>query len=307
VVAVLDDPPRVGLFTSNLKLQIVDQAGRNLGFAPEVMGVGRILRTAPGWIAAATDRHIVVFQASRNAAQRVDVSLVEVTHLSIRPDGFGLLVVQERDRIGRATISGRWVWKLQRKSAIEDVAIGPDGYAAFTDDDGVLTVVDPAGVTVGVVQPQAGDGLNLIEAVEGAPKAVAWMTLARRTQVLRGHDLRGKPLWESPVAWEGWQFQRVGPLALISAADGRAQAFDGAGHLRGQTRAADAPNATFGANARGEPRRVVRQGVHLICSDFDGRVRWRAVCDEPIGPLAVGRDGVAALIGRSLAWFASLD
>ena len=29
----------------------------------------------------------------------------------------------------------------------------------------------------------------------------------------------------------------------------------------------------FGATASGEPRRLARQGVHLICSDFDGRVR----------------------------------
>jgi hypothetical protein len=307
VLTVLDEPSRVGLFSSNLKLQIASTDGQNLGFAPEIMGVGRILRTAPGWIAAATDRHIVVFNAARNAAQKVDLSLVEVTHLGIRPDTFGLLIVQERDRVGRATISGRWVWKLQRKSAVEDVAIGPDGYAAMTDDSGTLTILDPAGVTVGTSQPDPGETLSLIEAVEGAPAAVVWMTLTRRSQVLRGHDLKGRVLWESPVAWEGWQFHRLGPLAMVSAADGRAQAFDGAGHLRGQNKSADGPKDQFGVTPRGEPRRVSRQGVHLICSDFDGRVRWRAVCDQPIGPVAVGSGGVAALIGRSLAWFSGIE
>lgn len=307
VLAVLDEPPRIGLFTSNLKLQLVTTGGENLGFAPEVLGVGRILRTAPGWIAAATDRMIVVYHATRNAAQRVDLSLVEVTHLAIRPDSFGLLVVQERDRIGRATIAGRWVWKLERKSPIEDAAIGPDGYAAFTDDAGTLTALDPAGVTVGTFQGGPDEPLSLIDAVEGAPPAVAWMTLARRAQVLRGHDLRGRVLWETPVAWEGWQFHRIGPLALVSAPDGRALAFDGAGHLRGQSRAADGPKDVFGVTPHGEPRRISRQGVHLICSDFDGRVRWRAVCNEPIGPIAVGRGGVSTLIGRSLSWFSGLD
>ena len=307
VLTVLDEPSRVGLFASNLKLQIVTAEGRNLGFAPEILGAGRVLRTAPGWIAAATDRQIVLFHASRNAAQRVDLSLVEITNLAIRPDSFGLLIVQERDRVGRATIAGRWVWKQERKSPIEDVAIGPDGYSAISDESGLLTVHDPAGLTAGTFQTEPAETLNLIEALDGAPPSVAWITLARSAQVLRGHDLQGRVLWETPVAWEGWQFHRVGSLAVVVAPDGRVLAFDGSGHLRGQGRASAGSNDLFGSTPRGEPRRVFRQGVHLICSDLDGRVRWRAICDEPIGPFAVGQTGVAALIGRSLAWFSGLD
>ena len=307
VLTVLDEPARIGVFASNLKLQIVSAEGQNLGFAPEVLGAGRILRTAPGWIAAATDRQIVLFHATRNAAQRVDLSLVEITHLAIRPDSFGLLIVQERDRIGRATIAGRWVWKQERRSPIEDVAIGPEGYAAVTDEAGVLTVHDPAGLTAGTFQTEPAEPLSLIEAVDGAPSAVVWMTLARGAQVLRGHDLRGAVVWESPVAWEGWQFHRLGRVAVVTAPDGGALAFDGAGHLRAQGRPSDGANDVFGATARGEPRRVSRHGAHLLCADFDGRVCWRAVCEEPIGPVAVGQSGVAALIGRSLAWFSGLN
>ncbi len=288
-------------------MQLVTADGQNLGYAPEILGVGRILRTAPGWIAAATDRQIVLFDAAHGLAQRVDLSLVEVTHLSVRPDTFGLLIVQERDRIGRATPAGRWVWKSERKSPIEDVAIGPDGYSALTDESGALTVCDPAGATVGTFQAGAAEPLGLIEAVDDAPAGVVWMTHARRAQVLRGHDLKGRVVWESPVTWEAWRFLHLGAIAVIAAPDGRALAYDGAGHLRGQSRATDGARDEFGANASGEPRRLARQGVHLICSDFDGRVRWRAVCDAPIGPLGVGRTGVAAFIGRDLAWFAGLD
>lgn len=305
VLSVLDDPPRVALFSSNLRLQLVTTGGENLGFAPDILGVGRIIRTAPGWIAAATDRHIVLFNAVRNAAQRVDLSLVEITHLAIRPDSFGLAVVQERDRVGRATIAGRWVWKHELKSPVEDLAIGPDGYCAITADSGTLTVYDPAGVTAGLYQ--SDEPLCLIEAVDGAPSPVVWMSLARRAQVLRGHDLRGRVVWESPVAWEGWQFLRLGPVAVVTAPDGRVLAFDGAGHLRGQGRGFGNTSDHFGATPKGEPRRISGQGVHLICSDLDGRVRWRAVCDEPLGPIAIGNNGVAAIIGRSLVWFHGLD
>jgi hypothetical protein len=307
VLTVLDEPSRVAVFTSSLRLQIVATDGQNLGFAPEITGTGRILRTAPGWIAAATDRQIVLYHAVRNAAQRVDLSLVEVTHLAIRPDSYGLAVVQERDRIGRATVAGRWIWKQELKAAVEDIAIGPDGYTAVSNDAGVLSILDPAGVTVGTYQAGGVETLSLIDAVEGAPQEVVWMTLSRTAQVLRGHDLRSKVLWESPVAWEGWQFQRLGPIATVSAPDGRVLAFDGSGHLRGQGKAAEGGKFLLAATPLGEPRRVSRQGVHLMCSDLDGRVRWRCVCEEPLGPIAVGRNGVAAVIGRSLAWFQGLD
>src|SRR5262249_52497343 len=138
VLAVLDAPPRIGVLTSANRLQVFDGGGKNLGFVPEILGIGRFLRTAKGWIAAATDRQVTLYDARRNAASRLDLSLVEVTHLEIRPDSFGLAIVQERDRVGRATPAGRWIWKKELRSPVEDLAIGPDGYAALTTDAGQL-------------------------------------------------------------------------------------------------------------------------------------------------------------------------
>ncbi|MEJ7640011.1 MAG: hypothetical protein WKF75_19085 [Singulisphaera sp.] len=126
VLTVLDDPPRIGLISATNRLRLFSAEGRDLGKAPEILGVGRIARTAPGWIAAATDRQIVLYDARRNAAQRIDLSLVEITHLAIHPDSFGLAIVQERDRLGGPP-PGRWIWKRSLKSAVEDLAIGPDG------------------------------------------------------------------------------------------------------------------------------------------------------------------------------------
>ena len=90
-------------------------------------GVGRILRTAPGWLAAATDRQILLCDLKRNTYRSLDVSLVQLTHLAIKPDEFGLALIQERDRIGRLTPAGRWVWKQELRSPVEDLAVGPHG------------------------------------------------------------------------------------------------------------------------------------------------------------------------------------
>ena len=305
VLSVLDDPPRIGLISATNRLRIFTAKGRDLGKAPEILGVGRIARTAPGWIAAATDRQIVLYDARRNSAQRIDLSLVEITHLAIDPDSFGLAIVQERDRLGRATPAGRWIWKRSLKSPAEDLAIGPDGVLALTTDDGQLEVLDASGATIGGFRAEPSEPLLLVAAPEATPDPVAWLTLARRAQVLRGHDLNGRVVWESPLPWEGWQLHRLATIGLVVAPDGRTLAFDGAGRPRGKGRASSDSKDHFGASPAGEAWRVARQGVHLICSDLDGRVRWRAVADGPLGPLAVGRIGVATIIGRSLAWFSA--
>jgi hypothetical protein len=143
----------------------------------------------------------------------------------------------------------------------------------------------------------------LIEAPLDSPPQVAWMTLARRAQLLRGHDLRGQVQWERPIPWEGWSLARLERLAIATAADGRALASDGSGAVLAQSSATGESNDVFYLDPSGWPLRVSRRGVHLICAALDGRVKWRAVVDQPLGPLAAGSPGVAILLGRSLAWF----
>lgn len=303
VLTVLDNPPRIGVITNTNRLQVFTNTGGALGQAPEIIGVGRILRTAPGWIAAATDRMIVLYDARRNGAQRVDLSLFEVTHLIVRPDTYGLAIIQERDRIGRATPAGRWVWTRELRSPVEDLALGPEALTAVSTEDGRILVYDPAGEPFGTYTANPAESLCLVEAPDGSPPGLAWISLARRAQVVRGHRADGRPVWESPIPWEPWQLHRVGPQVIITAPDGRALAYDGTGHPRGQGRA-EASQGLFFAGPNGQVRRIARQGVHLICTELNGRVLWRAVTDEPLGPLAAGPAGAAALLGRSLAWFA---
>jgi hypothetical protein len=306
VLAVLDEPTRVGVITNRNRLVLYTASGGELGEAAEIAGVGRILRTAPGWIVAATDRQIAVHDARNNRSQRLDLSLVEVTHLAIRPDDYGLAIIQERDRIGRCTLAGRWVWKRELRGPVEEMAVGEGALTAITTEDGRLIVFNAAGEPAGEQAVAPPEPLALVAAPAGSPPEVAWLTLARQAQVLRGHRRDGSIAWESPVPWESWHLHGLETLVVVEAPDGRAMAFDGSGHARGQSRA-DSPPGVFFVGPSGEALRVVRQGMHLICSELSGRVRWRAVSEEPIGPLAAGRAGAAALLGRSLAWFPAQD
>lgn len=302
VLAVADAPPRVGVITHSNRLELFATDGRKLGQAPEIDGVGRILRVAPNWMAAATDRRIVLCDLAANTAQRVEISLAELTHLAILPDSYGLGIVQERDRIGRTTVAGRWIWKAELKSPVEELAISPEGSTAVTTEDGQLRVYNPAGVLVGEFAGTAGDPALLFAAPGGS--GVTWVTLARRNQVVRGHAADGSLVWQAPVPWEGWQLHGVGPLAVVVAPDGRSIAYDAGGRVAGQGRADGVPDA-FRLGPGNRALRLVRQGVHLICSDLSGRVAWRAVADAPVGPIASGAPGVAAMVGKSLAWFGS--
>jgi hypothetical protein len=303
VMTVVDDPPTIALFTSPRKLQLFDTTGKKRGEGPDTIGGGRILRASPGWLAAATDRQVVLCDLRRNSFTRLDVSLVQLTHLAIKPDDFGLALIQERDRIGRLTPAGRWIWKQELRHPIEDLALGPQAFAAITTGGGQLQVFDPAGESTVAFTFDASDPPLLIEAPEGSPPGVIWVSLARRAQWVRGHNLRGEVAWERQIPWEGWSLLRLGRFALIAAVDGRALACDGSGAIHGNAAPTDDSNCVFSISAGGEILRVARHGVHLIGATIDGRVRWRAVTEQRAGQMAAGMPGTAVMLGKSLAWF----
>jgi hypothetical protein len=301
VLAVVDDPPRIGVISPTNKLEIFTRKGKLLGAAPEIQGVGRILRTAPGWIAAATDRTIVLCDCRGNTARKLELSLVEVTHLALRPDDFGLAIVQERDRIGRATTAGRWVWKRELRQPVEEIAIGPDGMFALTLEDGSLLIHDAAGNPLPAASPPTGEPMLLQPAPPGSPERVCWITLARRAQVLRGHSADGRKIWESPLPFEAWQMHGAGSQVVVTAPDGRSISYDGSGHARGKSRGTGTTDL-YAAGPRG-PLRVARQGAHLICAEMDGSVVWRSISSVPYGPMGVGAAGVAVMLGKNAAFF----
>ncbi len=302
VLAVLDEPPRIGFITTRNRLQVYTTDGKALGQAPEITGIGRIIRTAPGYLAAATDRCLVLYDAEQNGAQRIDLDLVELTHMVFRPRSFGLALVQEQYRVGRAGLNGRWAWRRELASSIEEIALDRGDRLAATDAEGHLVLFDDEGQPKEITLAAPAEPCLLIEAPERSPDAVSWLALARRLQWLRGLDRNGKVIWEVRLEFEAWQLLRLGPFALVLAPDGRVVAVDGSGKVRGKGQGGDA-KSVYTSGPRGEPIRVSRQGVNLITTDLTGRVLWRTIASSAVGPIGTGRTGVAAMIGRSLAWF----
>ncbi|MFO0956161.1 MAG: hypothetical protein U0800_01700 [Isosphaeraceae bacterium] len=301
-LAVLDDPPRIGFMSTRNRLEIYGADGKALGQSPEITGVGRILRTSPGYIAAATDRNFLLFDARRNGVKKLDLDLVEVTHLAMRPESFGIAFVQEQYRIGRATAGGRWLWRREMPTTVEELALDPSGRLAATLADGRMAIFDDDGTSQEVRLIEPPEPCLLIGSPDRSPEGLSWIAVARRAQWARGLDARGRTLWHQPLGFEAWQLQRLGSIALVLAPDGTAVALDGAGKVRGQARGGES-QSVYAVGPRGEPIRVSRRDVNLLVTDLLGRVLWRSIAPSPLGPLAAGRQGVAAMIGRSLAWF----
>jgi hypothetical protein len=246
---------------------------------------------------------VVAWEASSRRLYRPDVDLVQLTHLVARPEGYGLALVQERDRIGRCSLAGRWVWRRELRAAVEDVAVGPLNLTAFTTDDGRLTIADAAGEDVASTLVGGREPLLLVEAPSaGRASGVAWITLARHEQILRGHSPEGAVVWESPTPWEAWGLQLIGRHLMVSAPDGRLLAYDEKGYLIAQS-GADPTNPVLAVGPGGAPVRLVRRERQLLCEDLSGRTLWRSLGEQPFGPVAGASWGVAALLEKQLVAF----
>lgn len=302
VLAILDQPSRIALLTNTNRLRVFDTSGQPLHEGEALGGVGRILRVAPGWIAAATDRQLLLYEAGANTSQRLDLKLVEVTHLSLRPADFGIAVVQERDRLCRATVAGNWVFRKELDSPVEDLAIGPRGTCAVTTDEGQLCIFDAAGQRLPGPGYQSGEAMAMAAAPIQDPDGIVWVTLARHEQVMRGHRLDGQVGWELPVPWVSWQLIETGRTLLVTAPDGRAMAVDQTGTILAR-RTEESPTGVYGEGVSGIPELLYMQGPNLVCAEVSGRILWRSLLEPGRRPMVVGRAGAAILRGRALAFY----
>ena len=180
VLAVSDNPIRVGVISHTNRLELFGPDGKRLGQAPEIDGVGRIVRTSPGWMAAATDRRLMLCDLRKNLAQRIDLSLAELTHLEIRPDRLRALhrpgdPTGSAGRLRPVGGSGR----PSLKSSVEDLAINDEGFTAITTEDGKLRVFDPAGVSDDRVPGRCLPTLPFATGMPQRDRVVAWLSLSQ--------------------------------------------------------------------------------------------------------------------------------
>ena len=275
VIAVVDDPPTIAVFTSPHRLQLFSTA------RPEA---GTRARPWPASAASFGPRRagspprptgqILLCDLRRSTIRRLDVSLVQLTHLAIKPDDFGL-----------APDPGA-------RSDRQADPLEPLGLEARAPLSGGRPGDRPARICGDHHQRRPTPGLRSRRRVDGRlhirPDRCTALDRGARG-ITRRRDLV-EPGAASPVAARS-RPRRPGRSGSVpypgrggrcsgSAASpwsprrtARALTCDGSGAFHAQGARAPIPTTSFASLPDGEPIRISRHGVHLIGATLDGRVQ----------------------------------
>ncbi|MBI1322809.1 hypothetical protein GC170_06450 [bacterium] len=298
---VSDKPPRVGVLDPKKQLTCFLETGVEAETVPALGGVGRLIRQRDGWIAAGNDRTLVLVDLARGAIHRPDLDLVQVTHFDMRPTSYGLAIVQEGDRLGRATVAGRWIWRKSLPATAESMVLADDGLIALSLDNGGMIVLDPAGSEVGRWSVGDQEAVLVCESAGRHGSTCRWASYSRQERQLRGHSLDGAVLWQTEVPFQGWSLARTGQGVVVSANDGSAVLVNDSGGIIGRRRS-EPGQILFGTGADGSSVVLRCDRQHIYLTRFDGTPIWRAGVDSDIESVAFGAGGVAVLAAGELAF-----
>jgi len=303
-LGVLDDSHRVGALLSDGKLRVFQLPASRADGAAAVQtpihvsqnlpGTGAMLRTRGGLIVALTDRRLLCYDAGKNASAVFDARLAQVTHCELLGQG-ELIVVMERDRLARSDIRGKQRWLKVLPVPVDQLALFPGGLA-ITNDAGRLEVLDLDANPLWQFKALRQESQLLTISGE------LILILGRTEKSLRAFRFDGTPEWECPIPFDPWRLSGVGRFALVRSPDGRTLAIDPAGG-RAAGALPEVSHAWYHSLPDGRLGRVFAQTGSLSAADFAGRLLWRHVNDAELGPVSVGKHGVAAVMGSRLCWF----
>jgi hypothetical protein len=296
VVAVLESPFRIAVFSSRRRPELYDEQGQLVCKGDSFGGVGRYLEADATLLVVLTDREAGVYDPEANCFNRFYSRFVQVSH--VRPDSVQaqLVVVEEQDRLSRYDLAGERRWTVTLDNAVEALAIMPGGQTAVTTENGHLRIYELDKRLIGQFQTTRPEPLAL--AVLGK----RWITLAGRSQLVRGHQIDGRVEWETRLPEEAWRLYRIGRAVAARAAGGRTWLLSAEGRMLLDS--SELPHeATLFAAADGSGSAAFWRSGNLMVTDLNGQVRWRYLSNEPPGPIAVSPLGIACVLGRQLAWF----
>jgi serine/threonine protein kinase len=300
-LAISDNPVRVAVLDPKKKLDCYLGNGTQAETVAALGGVGRLLKQRDGWLAAGNDRTIVLADLARGSLHRPDLDLVQVTHFDMRPAAYGLAIVQEADRIGRATVAGRWIWRKPLPATAESMVLADDGLIALSLDDGKLIVLDPAGQEISRWNAGEQEAVLVCESAGRHGSNCRWVSYSRQERLLRGHSAECGVLWQVDVPFQGWNLIRTGQGAVISDNSGAALLVDDGGYVLGR-RGGESGHLIFGTAADGSSVVLRSERQHVYLTRFDGSPMWRAGVDSQIEAVAFAPRCVAILAAGVLSF-----
>jgi hypothetical protein len=297
VLAMVEDPRRVILFSNRRRVEILGDAGERVHLSETMSGVGRYVEVDASLVVAATDREVLVYEIAANTSSRFYERCTQLSHLRIDSEEGELVIIEERDRLSRFDLRGGRHWVKTINSPVEGLAIGAGRTCAVTTEDGRLLVFDGDKRVVGEYSTTPREIMSVVRL---GPR---WITLAGKAQQVRCHHLDGTVEWESPIPTEAWRLGRLAGRVVARAAGGRLFVLDSQGRMVLDSTELP-PESHLFLNRKDEPSALFWRAGNLMVTDLVGRVQWRHISTETLGPIAAGAAGVACALGRELAYFA---
>jgi hypothetical protein len=297
VLAIVEDPTLVALFTNRRRVEIYSAAGERVHAGDTMGGVGRYVEVDANVVVGATDREVFVYDIAANKSWRFYERRTQLTHLRIDSEVGELIIIEERDRLSRFDLSGERRWVKAFDSPIEGLVVGSGRTCAVTTEDGRLIVLDGESRVVGEFRTAPREVMSLVRL---GPR---WITLAGKAQQVRCHQLDGMVEWQSPIPSEAWRLVRLASRIVARSAAGRIFVLDMTGRMELDSTELP-PECVLYLDRGDEASAVFWRAGNLMATDLVGRVRWRHISAATLGPVAAGAAGVVCALGRDLVYFA---
>jgi len=297
VLHLVEDPARVVAFSNRKRVEVYADRGEKIHASDVMSGVGRYLDSDANVVVAATDREVLVYDVAANTSSRFDRRCNDLSHLRIDSEAAEIVIIEERDRLSRFDMSGNRRWEKVFESSIEGLAIGANRTCAVTTEDGRLIILDGDKRIVGEFRTMPRETLAVVRL---GPR---WITMAGKAQQVRAHQLDGSVEWEATIPTEAWRFVRLASRVVARAASGRLYVVDARGRMILDSTELP-PETLLFLNRSDEPSALFWRAGNLMVTDLVGRVQWRHLSSETLGPVTAGAVGVACALGRELAFFA---
>ena len=300
-VCISDEPFRACLLDGKKKLTCFDADGDETESLPPLGGAGRLLKAVDGWVAFGNEKTIQLLKLSSSQVIQPDLNLVQVTHFEMNPAKYGLLIIQEGDRLGRATMDGNWLWRVHLPATVESMVLAQDGYAAVSLDNSQVGVIGANGKGIGKWSAGEQEAVLLCESQARHDGLCRWVSLARSERVLRGHALDMRVLWQVETPFAPWELLRTDEGIVVVANDKSAILYDDSGEVIARRRGNNQPTF-FATDQQGRAIALHAENGILFCTKFDGSVVWRIPTEGEITAMSLTKSGALVLTDGILSW-----
>ncbi|MFO0945974.1 MAG: hypothetical protein U1D30_08515 [Planctomycetota bacterium] len=304
VLAAVPNSADVAVYTNRRNVRIFDGAGALVHETGDMPGLGRVLTVNERWLAAYNDSRFIAYDPKSRTSVPCALSLSEISHVELFDDFGDVLVVEACEYVRRIRLPEEVVWKRRLEYKVGTSAVQRAGkrdasfknWSALTLDDHNLMILDESGKPSGKYRARPSEPLTVVAVDEG------WVTSARDSGVIRGHEPDGTLAWTTPLPWPPWSIRRVGAFVLVTSVEGYSVLVDENGELLKES-SEGREGASYFARGNNKVARLFRTGQTIIATTFGGKLIWRHAEEHRLGPMQAGRDGVWVFVGRQLKFF----